>query len=155
MFNSESVARNISESFVPVKIDIDVHPDLVAEFNIKSIPFDVAITPNGNIVHRQKSPKSSDNYLTMVKRLSSMNSRMGETTALDAQMFAPQIAEKQVVNPLEDRDSMQFNSSSVDFRPSRQTAKKELSGFRPRSQFSKQAESIDFVRNPKTVGTQY
>lgn len=152
VFNSESVARNISESFVPVKIDIDVHPDLVADYNVKSIPFDVAITPNGNIVHRQKSPKSSDNYLTMVSRLSKMNSHMSNPNALDAQMFAPQIAEKQKVNPLQDRDTMQFNSSSVDFRPSGQIANVDSSGnsaggFRPRGQSARPTGTVDFVHN--------
>lgn len=135
VFNAESVARAITESFVPVKIDIDVHPDLVSEYKIKTIPFEVAITPNGNIVHGQKSPTTSDNYLVMTERLKNLNSRMGDATSLDSNMFAQRAATKQTGDPMNGGDSMQFNATSIDFRPERNSEQSASNGqFRPRGQ---------------------
>lgn len=148
VFNAESVARSVNETFVPVKIDIDVHPDLVSEYKIKSIPFDVAITPNGNIVHGQKSPNTSDNYLVMTERLQKLNTRMADNnTTLDSSMFAQKATSKPTSDPLKGGDSMQFNSTAIDFRPQRSAEKVASNNdFRPQGK----VQTNDFVVQNKS-----
>lgn len=127
VFNRKIVAQKINENLVPVKIHSDAHPDLMAEYNIKSIPFDVAITPNGNLVHRQRSPSSSDNYLAMIERLGQMNGRVakaGTQVAQDSSQFQNQFQNRFQERSNQDEtssDSMSFNSSPVEFKPDRRS----------------------------------
>jgi YHS domain-containing protein/thiol-disulfide isomerase/thioredoxin len=162
VFNRESVSRAIDQGMVPVKIDIDVHPDLVDEYGVKSIPFDVVISPNGNLVHRQKSPTTSDNYQSMVARLSGINARLGEQgDSINPSMFQRQVASRPANNPLDQVDSMEFGSTSTDFRPAKnQTAMQPSDGqFRPQSQSGPSAQArtmgtIDFANNSNVGNTQ-
>lgn len=153
VFNRESVGRAIEEGMVPVKVDIDVHPDLVSEYGVKSIPFDVIISPNGNMVHRQKSPSTTDNYQSMITRLSKANRGTG-TESISPSIFKEQIASQEAKPTAEGSDSMQFNATSVDFRPTEEHTKVASSDgqFRPRSTSgpsttARTTGTLDFVSN--------
>ncbi|MEM7456025.1 MAG: thioredoxin family protein [Planctomycetota bacterium] len=67
VFNSPAVYNVVNDSVVPVKIDVDLHPDLVAEFGVDSVPFDVIATPSGRVVSQRRSPQTTDGYANMIK----------------------------------------------------------------------------------------
>ncbi len=73
VFTDPAVARALHEVAVPLRIDVDLHPEVVKEFAVEGIPVDVFITPAGRMVKKQSTPKSSENYLTMLKDLRTLN----------------------------------------------------------------------------------
>lgn len=63
VFKSPKVIRALNELVIPVRIDVDDHPNLVKKFSVQSIPEDVFITADEQIVQRMKSPTDAENYL--------------------------------------------------------------------------------------------
>ena len=124
VFNQHLVQDLLKNQVVAVKVDVDLHPDWVSEYSVKGIPYDVIITPNGNVVDREKSPGTSDKYLAMLKRVVTMGDRVAntdpavleETLRLQAVMTEKRSNAKAIVNP-----TIDFNESPVDFRPSKTT----------------------------------
>lgn len=66
VFSSPAVQRAFHQNVVAVKIDVDAHPELVREYGVASVPFDVAMTPAGRVVSKRKSPKDSIAYARMI-----------------------------------------------------------------------------------------
>lgn len=65
VFSSSAVARAIDQVAVPVIVDIDANKALAQELNVTSIPFDVFLTPDGEVYSQRKSPSDTSNYITM------------------------------------------------------------------------------------------
>lgn len=66
VFSNPRVANAVNRSVIPVLVDIDVNRELAGELGVKSIPFDVFLTPGGEVVAKRSSPKDSENFIKMV-----------------------------------------------------------------------------------------
>ncbi len=70
VFSNSQVQRSMAENVIAVKIDVDEFPEIVKEYGVAGVPFDVAITPNGRIVSRRSSPLEAAGYDDMIQSLS-------------------------------------------------------------------------------------
>lgn len=77
VFKSSAVIKSIGENVVPVKLDADTELNLVNEYDVSMVPFDVIITPGGRVVTERRSPADAENYAKMISGTSSA-SRMLE-----------------------------------------------------------------------------
>jgi len=77
VFKSSAVKKTIAENVVPVKLDADTALNLVNEYDVSMVPFDVIITPGGRVVTERRSPADAENYAKMISGTSSA-SRMLE-----------------------------------------------------------------------------
>ena len=66
VFSNPTVAKTVNQSVVPVLVDIDANRQLAGELGVKSIPFDVFLTPGGEVVSKRSSPTDSQNFMRMV-----------------------------------------------------------------------------------------
>lgn len=118
VFSNISVSGAIESQVVPVKIDVDLHPDLVAQYNVKGIPFDVTTDPNGAVVMQRRSPASRDDYLSMVSQIAQMN----PSQAAGADPVQRQLLEHMAANDKSSAPTgLDFRANQIDFRPSRTT----------------------------------
>ena len=69
VFSNPTVAQAVHQSVVPVLVDIDINRALAGELGVKSIPFDVFLTPQGEVVSKRNSPTDSRNFIQMVSQL--------------------------------------------------------------------------------------
>ncbi len=69
VFSSPTVIQAVEHHVVPVKVDVDLHPELVKQYGISGIPADVIITPSGRIVKQRTSPNDADGYADMLNQL--------------------------------------------------------------------------------------
>lgn len=69
VFSNPLVSHRFADRVVPVKIDVDLNPDLVKEHAVTSIPTDVVMTPSGRVLIKQASPKTADDYARMLDRV--------------------------------------------------------------------------------------
>jgi thiol-disulfide isomerase/thioredoxin/YHS domain-containing protein len=65
--NPEAIAV-INAQFVPVKIDVDDHPELKKQFTVSSIPADLVVAPDGRIVQRETGDKTAAVYVASLRR---------------------------------------------------------------------------------------
>lgn len=77
VFRSSAVQKSIAENVVPVRLDADRDLNLVNEFDVSMVPFDVIITPGGRVVTERRSPADAENYAKMISATASA-SRMLE-----------------------------------------------------------------------------
>jgi YHS domain-containing protein len=63
-FNDSRVVKLTNSSFVPLLIDADQHPDLVAGFHIESYPTTLVVAPDLSILKKLKGFQSADSLLT-------------------------------------------------------------------------------------------
>ncbi len=66
VFTSRDVQRAFHQNVIAVKIDADANPHLVQEYGVASVPFDVAVTTDGRVVSKRKSPVDAIAYHKMV-----------------------------------------------------------------------------------------
>ncbi len=66
VFSNPTVANAVNRSVIPVLVDIDENRELAGELGVKSIPFDVFLTPGGEVVVKRSSPSDSENFIKMV-----------------------------------------------------------------------------------------
>ena len=66
VFSNPTVAKTVNQTVVPVLVNIDVNRQLAGELGVKSIPFDVFLTPGGEVVSKRSSPTDSHNFMRMV-----------------------------------------------------------------------------------------
>ena len=59
----------VGQSFVPVKVDVEEHPEIASQYDISSIPCDVIITPQGEVRHHMASPQDAQQYLTILQQV--------------------------------------------------------------------------------------
>jgi thiol-disulfide isomerase/thioredoxin len=66
VFPREDVATAISNSYVPVKVNVDRAPEMARRFQVSRWPTDVIITPTGQEVYRTVSPQEPARYIAML-----------------------------------------------------------------------------------------
>lgn len=77
VFSNPEVARAIHQNAVPVLVNIDTNKALAEELNVRSIPHDVFLTPDGEVIARRNSPTESTNFLSMCRSLNYQPSPSG------------------------------------------------------------------------------
>lgn len=82
VFSTPQVFRTINASVIPVKIDVDLHPELVKKFGVEGIPADVFITPNEKVVQKMKSPLDAEGYLLTIKDINKLNQTVNNSKDL-------------------------------------------------------------------------
>ena len=80
VFIDPKVQSTIHQHTIPVKINVEKQKAVATEYDLKSIPFDIAITPAGHVLTRRRSPQSSDGYLRMINGTAAAKSRIAEST---------------------------------------------------------------------------
>lgn len=85
VYRSPDVQRAFSRNVVAVKIDVDKNRELVQQYGVASVPFDIAVTPAGRVVSRRKSPKDAVIYEKMIDDLHTIIALIadGESPALN------------------------------------------------------------------------
>ena len=78
VFRNPEVVRTIHQNTVPVRVNIDANKALAEELNVRSIPHDVFLTPDGEVIGRRNSPSESSNFLSMLR---SINYAPNQSTA--------------------------------------------------------------------------
>ena len=78
VFSNPTVIRAINQKFIPVLVDIDANPALAKELNVRTVPHDVFLTPDGEVITRRSSPSDSNNFVGMCN---SVNYRPGQGLA--------------------------------------------------------------------------
>ena len=71
VYRSSAVKKAIAENVVPVKLDADTALNMVNEYDVSMVPFDVIITPSGRVVSERRSPAEAENYAKMISGVSS------------------------------------------------------------------------------------
>ncbi len=66
VFSSPEVQTAMRQNVVAVKIDVDREPNLVKEYGVSGVPFDIAITPQGRVVSKRSSPRDASSYSAMI-----------------------------------------------------------------------------------------
>lgn len=91
VYRSAAVKKTIAENVVAVKLDADRALNLVNEYDVAMVPFDIVITPGGRIVSERRSPADADNYVKMIAGTSNA-SRL-----LEKEKMGPIAHQRQVV----------------------------------------------------------
>jgi thiol-disulfide isomerase/thioredoxin/YHS domain-containing protein len=66
VFSNPSVQRSFDSNVIAVKIDVEQHRDLVQEYAVSTVPYDVALTATGRVVTKRKSPMDASTYNKMI-----------------------------------------------------------------------------------------
>lgn len=71
VLNDPVLLRQFRTGMIAVKVDGDVHPDLVQRFQIEAYPTDIFLDPNGYVLDRSTGGCERQTYLAMVARVES------------------------------------------------------------------------------------
>ncbi|MGL6194391.1 MAG: DUF255 domain-containing protein [Thermoguttaceae bacterium] len=63
VFPRSDVAEALSNEFVAIKVDTELNPKAVQKNNIVSIPADLIVTPQGNVVYRRAGGANANQYV--------------------------------------------------------------------------------------------
>ena len=63
VFTNPMVIAKIHQHFIPVKISANIQFDLATKYDVKQIPCDIILKPNGEILHRRLGDLSAERYL--------------------------------------------------------------------------------------------
>ena len=69
VFNDTSLIRVVDQNTVAVKVDADKNDSLVKAFDVPRIPFDIVMTPGGEVIINRRSPSRVTDYLKMFNGL--------------------------------------------------------------------------------------
>lgn len=117
VLRSAELTRVVNEQAILVKIDTDEHPALVEKYNVDSLPSDIFLRPNGQVISRNVGYQAKSTYLTTLvknvvkhqqyeKALLAKKSDSGErpsiaaksSTAAKVSTAAPEVASLKDVN---------------------------------------------------------
>lgn len=82
VFRHPQVASALEANYVPVKLHADQHPDQARRFGVTSLPTDVILTPQGEVLTKTNSPMTAGAYLK----------QMGEIATAYRAKGGPQLA---------------------------------------------------------------
>ena len=132
VFNNISVADAMATQVVPVKVDVDLNPGLVDKYGVESLPFDVAIHPNGTVLMTRNSPRTREDYISMLGHIGKLNqSQLGETKDPVQRQLIEHIASRGKAP----QEGLDFGSNAINTSPS-------AIDFRPGAQSNPQAEQV-------------
>ena len=66
VFSNPAVQRSFASNVIAVKVDVEENPDLVQQYGVSKVPYDVALTTSGRVVSRRQSPIESSGYNKML-----------------------------------------------------------------------------------------
>ena len=69
VFKDTSLIRVVDQNTVAVKVDADKNDSLVKAFDVPRIPFDIVMTPGGEVIINRRSPSRVTDYLKMFNGL--------------------------------------------------------------------------------------
>ena len=81
VFADPAVQRAFASDLIAVRVDADSNADLVEEFGVKSLPTDVAIAPDGQILSSRKSPIVAASYLKMISDIKTTRNKLTDPDA--------------------------------------------------------------------------
>lgn len=70
VFRDQQWISSIRRSFVPLKVNLDAHPELARKYGITSIPADVYLTPTGEVLANERSPSNVEGYSQTIAQVS-------------------------------------------------------------------------------------
>jgi protein disulfide-isomerase len=70
VFPLPQFAATLEANYVPVKIFADINEDLVKQYNIRSWPTDVVMTPDGKVLHTGGCPQDPREYTQLLYQVS-------------------------------------------------------------------------------------
>jgi len=85
VFNQPAVAKAIMNHYVPVKLNIDNFGATARRFGISSIPTDVILSSEGNVISQFASPNTSAAYAGRMQQVAAANGKRGPDQAQLAQ----------------------------------------------------------------------
>lgn len=89
VFPQPHFARAVEEHFVPVKIDVEENEELAKKYEVRRIPCDVVITPQGEMLGQRVGLVSEDKYVTQLRKLAlAAKSGVADATPDDASAAA-------------------------------------------------------------------
>lgn len=69
VLHTSDVRDLLSSQFVAVLVDSDQHPELVAQFNIQSLPTDIVLGPDGMMLLKSEGSRDKKSYLAQLHRI--------------------------------------------------------------------------------------
>lgn len=66
VLKSRDLLERLGKNFVAVKIDSDARPDLVRQYNIRALPSDIFVDPNGRILSQTQGYQEKSRYLAQI-----------------------------------------------------------------------------------------
>ncbi len=69
VFSRPDVLSALATNYVAVKVNFDRAPELVREFRIESIPTDVILTPNGEVLQKFVGGSSAERYIDRINQV--------------------------------------------------------------------------------------
>jgi len=98
VFSNPSVVRAIHDKAIPVLVNIDTNKALAEELNVRSIPHDVFLTPDGEIITRRNSPTESNRFLSMCNSVKYQPAQAGALAGAQADSVIAQ--QKLAMSPM-------------------------------------------------------
>ena len=68
VLGSPDLRKQLGTSMIAVKVDSDRHPELIRRYNIRVLPSDVFLDPNGRILARAEGYQDKTSYLKRIAR---------------------------------------------------------------------------------------
>lgn len=84
IFSDAIFAQSLAEAFVPVKVNVSIHPEMARQFNVNAWPTDVVLAPNGTEIHRMISQQDRTQYLNSLRQVAWGYRSQPNTTSLAA-----------------------------------------------------------------------
>jgi len=69
VFNQPGIGESVAAHYVPVKLNFDHHQAIARQYNVQSLPTDVVITPNGQIVQTLNTPATASLYVGTLQQI--------------------------------------------------------------------------------------
>lgn len=69
VFNQPGFEQAISSLYVPVKLNCDNHPELLRQWGVDSVPTDVILSPQGQVIAKTASPLTLSEYLGRMNQI--------------------------------------------------------------------------------------
>ncbi len=67
VYTDSAVQRVFDKNVIAVKVDADSELELVKQYGVSSLPFDIALSPAGQVISKRKSPTDATAYTKMVE----------------------------------------------------------------------------------------
>lgn len=79
VFSQPGFGRELQNDFVAVKLDYDSFPATRKKYGVQSIPTDVILSPQGQLVERIQSPRTAQDYVGTMSRVVALARRQSGT----------------------------------------------------------------------------
>lgn len=140
VFQNRAVQRAFADNVIAVKIDVEEHPDLVQQYAVAKVPYDVALTATGRVVAKRKSPLNASSYHKMV---SGYGAIIGNLATAQNPGLNQNLDE---VNAFVRSEDVKFEGQTTSFTPNGPTH----SSPRPSHESAELKRKSKFVSNPYT-----